>query len=55
MARKKSVNRVVSLWDGIHCVGVISTTDDDFLKHLKEWAERKGYTVKEGTEAERAG
>lgn len=50
MPRKKAVNRVVSLWHGSHCVGVISTTDDDFLKHLKEWAERKGYVVKEGLE-----
>ena len=50
MARKKAVNRVVSFWYGTHCVGVISSTDDDFLAHLKEWAKRKGYTVKEGTE-----
>jgi hypothetical protein len=50
MARKKAVNRVVSIWHGSHNVGVVSTTDDDFLEHLKEWAKRKGYTIKEGLE-----
>ena len=52
MARKKAVNRVVSIWYGSHNVGVISTTDDDFLEHLKDWAKRKGYTVKEGLQQE---
>jgi hypothetical protein len=50
MARKRAVNRVVSLWHDGHNVGVISTTDDDFLEHLKEWAKRKGYTIREGPE-----
>lgn len=50
MARKRAVNRVLSLWYGTHHVGVVSSTDDEFLEHLKEWAKRKGYTVKEGAE-----
>jgi hypothetical protein len=50
MARKKAVNRVVSLWYGSHNIGVVSSTDDEFIDHLKEWAKRRGYTVKEGPE-----
>jgi hypothetical protein len=50
-ARKKAANHVVSLWHGSHNVGVVSTTDEEFLEHLKKWAELKGYTVK-GVEAD---
>ena len=50
MARKQAVNRVLSLWYGWHNVGVVSSTDDEFIEHLKEWAKRKGYTVREGLE-----
>lgn len=47
MARKKPKNHVVSLWSGIHNVGVLSTTDEEFLQVLKQWAIKKGYRVEE--------
>lgn len=47
MPRKKLKNHVVSLWSGIHNVGVVSTTDEEFLELLKQWAVKKGYRVEE--------
>jgi len=42
-------NRVLSFWFEGHNLAVISTTDAKFLKQMKEWAESKGYEVREGT------
>lgn len=45
-----SVNRVLSFWKRKRNVGVLSTTDEEFIEEMKKWARENGYRVEDSDE-----
>jgi hypothetical protein len=45
--REGSKSQVISFWSKTHNVGVLSSTDEEFIEELKRWAAANGYRVEE--------
>ena len=40
-------SQVIAFWNEKHNVGVLSSTDKEFVEELKTWAKANGYRVEE--------